>query len=122
MENDSLITKIQILIGSIILVILVVGAFIIDKEVSWGLEKIISCIIVSIYAFFFIPMLKYIINWFKTLSIEEAFYAGYRIGYYGLIGLIIIDPIVGLMYYFNKRFKKNKNNGNNIIIVGWYLV
>ena len=53
MKNDSLSTKIKVLIVSIILVAGVIIAFFIDKEQRWGIEKIISCVLLSIYAFFF---------------------------------------------------------------------
>ena len=119
--NDTLSTKIKVLIISIILVVGVIVAYFINKEQPWGIEKIISCIIISIYAFFFSPMIKYIINWFRVATLEESFYAGYKIGYHGIIGLILIDPIVGIMYYFDKRFHKNSGNGNNVIIVGFYI-
>ena len=56
---------------------------------------------------FFSPMIKYIINWFKTAALEESVYVGYKIGYYGIVGLILIDPIVGVMYYLNIYFHKN---------------
>ena len=106
---------------SIILVVGVIILYFIDKEQRWGIEKIISCVLLSIYAFFFSPMIKYIINWFKTASLEESVYVGYKIGYYGIVGLILIDPIVGVMYYLNKYFHKNNRNGNNIIMVGFYI-
>lgn len=122
LSNDSIKTKIIILIISIIYVLFVIFLYFIDKELKWSNIKIISCIIFSIYAFFAPPMIKYICNWFKTLSMEESFYAGYKIGYYGIIGLILMDPIIGIMYYFNKKFIKNKNgNGRFIVMVGWYL-
>ncbi len=121
MKNDSLSTKIKILIVSIILVAGVIIVYFIDKEQRWGIEKIISCVLLSIYAFFFSPMIKYIINWFKTASLEESVYVGYKIGYYGIVGLILIDPIVGVMYYLNKYFHRNNRNGNNIIMVGFYI-
>jgi len=121
MKNDSLSTKIKVLIVSIILVAGVIIAFFIDKEQRWGIEKIISCVLLSIYAFFFSPMIKYIINWFKTAALEESIYVGYKIGYYGIVGLILIDPIVGVMYYLNRYFHKNNRNGNNIIMVGFYI-
>ena len=121
MKNDSLSTKIKVLIVSIILVVGVIIVYFIDKEQRWGIEKIISCVLLSIYAFFFLPMIKYIINWFKTASLEESVYVGYKIGYYGIVGLILIDPIVGVMYYLNKYFHKNNKNGNNIIMVGFYI-
>ena len=121
MKNDSLSTKIKVLIVSIILVAGVIIVYFIDKEQSWGIEKIISCVLLSIYAFFFSPMIKYIINWFKTATLEESVYVGYKIGYYGIVVLILIDPIVGVMYYLNKYFHKNNRNGNNIIMVGFYI-
>lgn len=123
MENDSLSTKIKVLIVSIILVAVVIIVYSMDIEQSWGIEKIISCVLLSFYSFFFSPMIKYIFNWFKTASLEESVYVGYKIGYYGIIGLILIDPIVGVMYYLNKYFHKNNSNrnGNNIIMVGFYI-
>lgn len=121
MKNDSLSTKIKVLIVSIILVAGVIILYFIDKEQRWGIEKIISCVLLSIYAFFFSPMIKYIINWFKTATLEESVYIGYKIGYYGIVVLILIDPIVGVMYYLNKYFHKNNRNGNNIIMVGFYI-
>ena len=66
-------------------------------------------------------MIKYIFNWFKTAALEESVYVGYKIGYYGIVGLVLIDPIVGVMYYLNKYFHKNNRNGNNIIMVGFYI-
>lgn len=122
MKNDSLSTKIKVLIVSIILVAVVIIVYFIDKKQRWGIEKIISCVLLSIYAFFFSPMIKYIINWLKTATLEESVYVGYKIGYYGIVWLILIDPIVGVMYYLNKYFHKNNRNGNNIIMVGFYIV
>lgn len=122
MKMDTLGTKMKVLCTSILLVSFVIVMYFLDKELEWGFEKIISCILISVYAFFLPPTIKYIINWFSTLSMEESFYAGFEIGYYGIIELILIDPFVGMMYYFNKRFTKNSNGGNNIIMVGWYLV
>lgn len=123
MENDSIITKIKILIISTILLVGVIVSFIVYKELEWGVVKIISCIMTSIYVFFILPMIKYIINWVKTLSLEESVYAGYKIGYHGIAWLIILDPIIGIMYYFNKKLKMNKNGKwRNIVIVGWYIV
>lgn len=122
MKNDSLITKLKVLIISAVLVTLIVYLYFMDKEEVWDIERIITCVVTSIFTFFFPPMVKYIINWFKTLSVEESVYAGYKLGYYGIGFLILIDPIVGIMYYFNKRFKKNINGGSNIIIVGFYIM
>lgn len=122
MKYDSFSTKIKVLVISILFVGVIIMAFFYDKELAWGLEKIVSCVILSIFSFFFPPMIKYIINWFKALSVEESFYAGYRIGYYGIIGLVLIDPVIGVMYYFNKRLKKNNVDGGNIILVGWYII
>ena len=34
---------------------------------------------------------------------------------------VLIDPIVGVMYYLNKYFHKNNRNGNNVIMVGFYI-
>jgi Ca2+/Na+ antiporter len=53
MENDSLSTKIKVLIVSIILVAVVIIVYSMDIEQSWGIEKIISCVLLSFYAFFF---------------------------------------------------------------------
>lgn len=122
MKNDSLITKLKVLIISAVLVTLIVYLYFMDKEEVWNIERIITCVVTSVFIFFFPPMIKYIINWFKTLSVEESVYAGYKLGYYGIGFLILIDPIVGIMYYFNKRFKKNINGGSNIIIVGFYIM
>ena len=122
MKNDSLITKLKVLIISAVLVTLIVYLYFMDKEEVWDIERIITCVVTSVFIFFFPPMVKYIINWFKTLSVEESVYAGYKLGYYGIGFLILIDPIVGIMYYFNKRFKKNINGGSNIIIVGFYIM
>jgi len=123
MENDSIITKLKILIMSTIFLVGVIALFIAYKELEWGFVKIISCIIASIYVFFLLPMIKYIINWVKTLSVEEAVYSGYKVGYYGIGILIILNPIIGIMYYFNKKLKMNRNGRfGNIIIVGWYIV
>ena len=122
MKNDSLITKLKVLIISAVLVTLIVYLYFMDKEEVWDIERIITCVVTSVFTFFFPPMVKYTINWFKTLSVEESVYAGYKLGYYGIGFLILIDPIVGIMYYFNKRFKKNINGGSNIIIVGFYIM
>ena len=122
MKNDSLITKLKVLIISAVLVTLIVYLYFMDKEEVWDIERIITCVVTSVFTLFFPPMVKYIINWFKTLSVEESVYAGYKLGYYGIGFLILIDPIVGIMYYFNKRFKKNINGGSNIIIVGFYIM
>ena len=122
MKNDSLITKLKVLIISAVLVTLIVYLYFMDKEEVWNIERIITCVVTSVFTFFFPPMVKYTINWFKTLSVEESVYAGYKLGYYGIGLLILIDPIVGVMYYFNKRFKKSSNGGSNIIIVGFYIM
>ena len=122
MKNDSLITKLTVLTISAVLVTLIVYLYFMDTEEVWDIERIITCVVTSVFIFFFPPMIKYIINWFKTLSVEESVYAGYKLGYYGIGFLILIDPIVGIMYYFNKRFKKNINGGSNIIIVGFYIM
>ena len=122
MKNDSLITKLKVLIISAVLVTLIVYLYFMDREEVWDIERIITCVVTSVFTFFFPPMVKYTINWFKTLSVEESVYAGYKLGYYGIGFLILIDPIVGIMYYFNKRFKKNINGGSNIIIVGFYIM
>lgn len=122
MSYDSIYTKIKVLIISIIFVVAVIFVFFLDTELEWSFAKILYCVIFSIFAFFFPPMVKYIINWFKTLSLEESFYAGYKIGYYGIIGLVLIDPIVGIMYYFNKVFKSSGRGNTSLIIVGFYIV
>ena len=122
MSNDSIITRIKILIMSFLLTGIIILLYFLNKELEWSAFKIVSCVIASVYAFFLIPTIKYIINWFRTLSIDEAFYAGFKIGYYGIALLIILDPIIGIMYYFNKKFKHNSNNGNSIVIVGWYIM
>lgn len=122
MKNDSLIKKLKVLIISALLVTLIVYLYFMDREEVWDIERIITCVVTSVFTFFFPPMVKYTINWFKTLSVEESVYAGYKLGYYGIGFLILIDPIVGIMYYFNKRFKKNINGGSNIIIVGFYIM
>lgn len=122
MKKDTLGTKMKVLCISILLVSFVIVMYVLDKELGWGFEKIISCILISVYVFFLTPTIKYIINWFSTLSAEESFYAGFDIGYFGIIELILIDPFVGMMYYLNKRFTKKSSGGNNIVMVGWYLV
>lgn len=121
MKYDSIQTKIKILIISVLIVGLIIYICFVDKSLKWGIEKIISCIIISVYGFFIAPTIKYVINWFKTASIEESFYAGLKIGYYGIGLLVLLDPIIGIMYYFNKHFTKSSGT-RNIVMVGWYIV
>lgn len=120
MKNDSIETKIKVLIVSIILVALIVYLFFIDKELEWGILKIISLFFAVMWVFFFPPTIKYIFNWFRNCSVEESIYAGYQIGYYGIVGIILVDPIIGIMYFFNKKLIKNGGSGN-IVMVGWYI-
>ena len=120
MNNDSIYTKIKVLILSIFFAGIIVLLYFLDRSIAWRTFKIVSCITVSIYAFFLFPTIKYIINWFKTLSTGEAFYAGFKIGYYGIALLILLDPVIGIMYFCNKKFKHN--GGNRIVIVGWYIM
>ena len=120
MTNDSLFTKIKIFVLSILFTGVIILLYFLDKELEWNVLKIVSCVIVSVYAFFLAPTIKYIINWFKSLSAEEVYYAGFKIGYYGIALLILIDPVIGIMYFCNKKFKHN--GGNKIIIIGWYIM
>ena len=121
MQYDSIGTKIKILIISLFILSFVIIFFIFYEESPSGFNKYFSCILLSVHLFFFPPMIKYMINWFKTMSMQEAVYAGFRIGYYGIGFLCLLAPVVGIMYYINKRFKKNGRSGRNIIIVGWYI-
>ena len=88
MKNDSIITKIKILTISILIAGTMLSLFILYDDRDWEFEKIFSLIFISLHSFFFPPTIKYIINWFKALSFEEGFYAGFRIGYYG-IGFLV---------------------------------
>lgn len=40
MQNDSVITKIKVLAISIVIVVFVIIAYCLDKELAWGLEKV----------------------------------------------------------------------------------
>ena len=77
-------------------------------------------IFLSIFGVFFSSTIKYIFNWFRNCSVEESIYAGYQIGYYGIVGIILVDPIIGIMYFFNKKLIKHDGSGN-IVMVGWYI-
>ena len=107
MTNDKVFTKIKIFVLSILFTGVIILLYFLDKELEWNVFKIVSCVIVSVYAFFLVPTIKYIINCFK-------------IGYYGITLLILLDPVIGIMYYCNKKLKHN--GGNRIIIVGWYIM
>ena len=122
MKDDSLMTKIMIFISSLLITALVIVMFVTDNNMEWGTSKIVFCIISSFWGFFLAPMLKYIVNWFISLSMEEAVYAGYKIGYYGIALLIILDPLIGYMYYFDKKLTTPRGGGRNIVMVGWYIV
>lgn len=62
MKFDSIITKIRVLMISIIFILLVILTFFLDEERLWGFEKIMLCVVASIFTFFFPPTVKYIIN------------------------------------------------------------
>ena len=91
---------------------------------DYGDSKRLCYVLLQASLHFFPPTVKYIINQFETLSLEETAYAGYKLGYYGIGILVLIDPVVDIKYYFNKFFKINNTGGSriNIIIVGWYIV
>lgn len=112
----------MIFISSLLITALVIVMFVTDNNMEWGTSKIVFCIISSFCGFFLAPMLKYIVNWFISLSMEEAVYTGYKIGYYGIALLIILDPLIGYMYYFDKKLTTPRGGGRNIVMVGWYIV
>ena len=65
MKNDSLITKLKVLIISAVLVTIIVYLYFMDKEEVWDIERIITYVVTSVFTFFFPPMVKYIVNWLK---------------------------------------------------------
>lgn len=52
MKFDSIITKIRVLMISIIFILLVILIFFLDEERLWGFEKIMLCVVASIFTFF----------------------------------------------------------------------
>ncbi|MCR5705418.1 MAG: hypothetical protein K6G48_01255 [Acholeplasmatales bacterium] len=120
-KKDLIRTKIKILIISILFTIGVIGLFIINTSLKWGVEKVLLCMMTVAYVFFAPPMIRYMINWFKYATLEEAIALGYRIGYSGVGILIFLDPLIGLMYYFDVYFKKNRYSRYRVVLVGWYI-
>lgn len=118
MERELLITKILVLLVSIILDLLIIVLFFMNKA-AWDSTKLVACIVVSFWAFFIVPTIKYILNWFASLSATEAFYAGFRIGYHGIGVLLVMAPVIGIMYYLDKKLTRKDNS--KMIMVGWYI-
>ena len=118
MRNDSFMTKIRVLIISLILTGICVGLYFIES-LEWQPTKLISCILISSWVFFIAPTAKYLANWFNSISDEETLSSGFKIGYLGIWLLFLIAPLVGIYYFFNRRLEQE--NAVDTILVGFYL-
>ena len=118
MKIDSAMTKVRVLIISLILTGICVGLYFIES-LEWEATKLISCILIASWVFFIAPTAKYVANWFNSMSDEEALTSGFKIGYLGIGLLFLIAPLVGIYYYFNRRLEQE--NAVDTILVGFYL-
>lgn len=88
-----------ITIVSILLLTIVIFLYFVDKSMSWNIEKIISCIFISLWVSFLPQMITYYFYKIKNSEIEYSINLGYEIGIRGFLGLLFI-PFYGVKFYF----------------------
>ena len=102
MENfDKIKTKLVVLFTSIILVILVILAYFLERTLEWGVPKIASCVLINLWVFFLTPSIRraWLIN--KDKPFEAWFLMGFKYGASGILPCTLFAPYFGLRYYFN---------------------
>lgn len=100
-RNDNLKTKTLIFLASIALSGFIVLLYFLDNSLSWGLEKIISCIIVNIWMLFIFPSIRNSLLQNKGKSFQEWFVMGFKAGASGIVYSVLFAPYYGIKYYFN---------------------
>ena len=88
-----------ITIVSILLLTIVIFLYFVDKSMSWNIEKIISCIFISLWVSFLPQMITYYFYKIKNSEIEYSINLGYEIGIRGFLGLLFV-PLYGVKFYF----------------------
>ncbi len=102
MKNDTIRTKIIILLISVMLVVVEVELFMLDASLGWGAIKLISCVIVGLWIVFLVPALRYFYLEHKDEDMEFFADAGVRFGINGLFGPLFMTPYYGMKYYLNR--------------------
>lgn len=98
---DGLKIKLLILFISVIIVGFCIILYFADTSLAWGLDKILSCVLVNFWLFFMVPSLRssYLRN--RNKSAAEWFRMGIAIGASRIFLPVLIAPFYGLTYYFN---------------------
>lgn len=98
-EKEYFILKIKILCLSILLTLIGIGLYFLDTSLNWGIEKIVSCIIINIWLFFMIPAFRgsYLSN--KEKSLREWFEMGFHFGISKICLPALFSPVYGIRYY-----------------------
>ncbi len=97
--NKQIKVKIIVLLVSILATCFCISLYFLDKSMNWNFEKIISCIIVSIWVFFIPPTILYYAYKMKNSNLEYSTRLGLSIGTKGFLGFLIA-PYIGLKTYF----------------------
>lgn len=106
-KSDCFKTKMSIMITSLLIVLITILLFFMDKSLEWGVEKIVICTVVNIWIFFIIPALRqsYLLNQDKGYA--EWLKMGLQVGAGGICMPILFSPFYGVIYYFNVAKQKN---------------
>ncbi len=84
---------------SIIVLGLIVVLYFLDNSLEWGTNKIISCVLVSIWGMFVPQTITYYFFKIKNSDLTYSFKLGLSLGTRGFIGLLI-TPYYGIKFYF----------------------
>ncbi len=98
---DGLKIKLLILFISAIIVGFCVFLYFLDTSSAWGLDKILSCVLVNFWLFFMTSSLRgsYLRN--RDKSAAEWFKMGMAVGASRIFLPVLFAPFYGVMYYFN---------------------
>lgn len=91
--------KIIITTVSILLLIIVILFYFIDDSMSWNINKISSCVFVSLWISFIPQMITYYYFKIKNSELEYSVSFGYEFGIGAFVGLLI-TPFYGIKFYF----------------------
>ena len=92
--------KIITFVLSLILVAVLIVLFFSDRSLEWGLKKILSCLVCSIWIFFLPPSVLYFAYKMKNSDLEFSVKLGFYIGTGCFIGFLI-TPYYGVKSYFS---------------------
>lgn len=91
--------KLIVTLIAVILLAIVILLYFIDNTMGWNIDKILSCIIISIWISFIPQTITYYFYKIKNSEMEYSVKLGYEIGAKGFLGLLLA-PYNGIKFYF----------------------